>query len=53
MVGGSVLEAMWWVGRLRRLCVGWLVNTDFKAHSGSQHQLSIQVRAECDNIQSS
>ena len=25
----------------------WSVKTDFKAHSGSQFQLSIQVRAEC------
>ena len=28
---------------------GWSVKTDFKAHSGSQLQLSIQVRAECGN----
>ena len=33
----------WWV------LGGWSVKTDFKAHSGSQLQLSIQVRAEFGN----
>ena len=37
-VGGGLMDR-WWVGP-----------TDYKAHSGSQFQLSIQVRAECGNI---
>ena len=34
----------WWV------VGGWSVNADFMAHSGSEFQLSIRVRAKCGII---
>ena len=33
-VGGTVAESMWWVGRLRSLCGGWLYS-DYNASLSS------------------
>ena len=33
-MGGTVAEAMWWVGRLRSLCGGWLYS-DYNASLSS------------------
>ena len=48
MVGGSVAEAMWWVGWLRRLCGGWLDQLGIKL-TQSPTEVGVEVGTELGN----